>query len=187
MSAMNIKSFDVNERAEVISLFKRVFADSEGEQEGNALAALVTELIDTTDASDLYGFVAKQDSKNNENSKCVATIFFSRLITENDHAAFLLSPVAVDTSQQGKGLGQALIHHGLDSLKSLGVEFVVTYGDPAFYSKVGFESLSESIIPAPFKLSMSQGWLINNLREQEVEALASPVQCVQAFNNPHLW
>lgn len=73
--------------------------------------------------------------------------------------AFILSPVAVSTDVQGKGVGQALIRYGLDHLKSLGVELVFTYGDPGYYSKVGFEQITEAIVKAPWPLSQPIGWL----------------------------
>ena len=57
-----------------------------------------------TDAQDLYGFVAT------ENQQIIGSIFFTKLSFQNGVNAFLLSPVAIDTSCQGKGIGQKLIN-----------------------------------------------------------------------------
>lgn len=65
--------------------------------------------------------------------------------------AFILSPVAIATSEQGTGIGQQLINYGLDHLKSLKVSLVFTYGDPNYYSKTGFNHIADSIVKAPFE------------------------------------
>ena len=72
-------------------------------------------------------------------------IVFSRLRYEQDNrTVFVLAPVAVATDQQGKGIGQRLLIHGLASLRSAGVDIVMTYGDPNYYAKVGFVPISEA-------------------------------------------
>ena len=58
----------------------------------------------STDAQDLYGFVAI------ENEEIIGSIFFTRLMFESEVNAFLLSPVAIHTNYQGKGIGQKLIN-----------------------------------------------------------------------------
>jgi len=72
------------------------------------------------------------------------------LTFESEVNAFLLGPVAIHTSYQGKGIGQKLINFGLNTLKENGVELAFTYGDPNFYSKVGF-SLMKNIFQIKFK------------------------------------
>ena len=42
---------------------------------------------------------------------------------------FMLSRVAVATNEQGKNIGQKLINHGLNDLKSMRTDLVFTYGD----------------------------------------------------------
>jgi len=53
----------------------------------------------------------------------------------------MLAPVAISTEHQGKGVVQALINHGLNELKNRSVAVAITYGDPSYYSKVGFRAL----------------------------------------------
>jgi predicted N-acetyltransferase YhbS len=78
----------------------------------------------------------------------------------------MLASVAVSTKHQGKGVGQALINYGLNELKNRYVTVAITYGDPSFYSKVGFKALPENVIQTPLKLSMPEGWLGKDLMAQ---------------------
>ena len=177
---MNICAFDSRQAQEVIELFSKVFSESEGRDEGELVGKLVSELV-TTPAPDLFGFVAA------DREKIVASIFFSRLRFRDPVNAFLLSPVAVDTNQQGKGIGQKLISFGIDQMKARGVDFLFTYGDPNFYRKVGFEPVSEEVIKGPLPLTHPEGWLGQSLTDEEIKPIAGGSQCVEALNNPELW
>jgi putative acetyltransferase len=117
----------------------------------------------------------------------VGAIFFSRLSFEQDEAAFILSPVAVHVDYQGQGVGQRLITHGLGAIKKAGVRLVTTYGDPAFYSKVGFRPLSQEIIKAPHRLSQPEGWLGQSLTDDPIAPIPGGCRCVAALDNPAYW
>lgn len=99
----------------------------------------------------------------------------------------MLAPVAVSTAHQGRGVGLALIKHGLDELKDRAITLVVTYGDPAFYSKVGFRALSEEVIRAPLPLSVPESWLGQALSGAAIPLLKSRPACVHEFDNPDYW
>jgi putative acetyltransferase len=100
---------------------------------------------------------------------------------------FLLSPVAIHTSHQGKGIGQKLIKFGLNTLKENGVELVFTYGDPKYYSKVGFSPVAEEIVKAPFKLTYPEGWIAQSLVNDKIKPITGSSYCVEAFNNAEYW
>ncbi|MGD8428041.1 MAG: N-acetyltransferase [Balneolaceae bacterium] len=177
---MKFSVFDSRQAQEVIALCIRVFSDSEGQDEGKLIGKLVSELI-TTSPQDLFGFVATNQEK------VVACIFFSRLTFQNNTNAFILSPVAVDTSHQGKGIGQQLIKFGIRHLKDQGVELVFTYGDPNFYQKVGFKPISEDDIKAPLKLTHPDGWLGQSLTNATIIPIAGASRCVEALNKQEYW
>lgn len=178
---MEISRYNPSEKKDVEQLFNQTFSDSEGPSEGETIGALVKSFMDHTDANDLYGFVAT------ENEQIVGGIFFSRMTFESGIRSFILSPVAVQTNQQGKGVGQTLIRFGLDALKESGVELVLTYGDPAFYSKVGFQVVAEKVVPAPLTLSCPEGWLAQSLVSDEIEPIQGTSRCVDELNQPDLW
>ncbi len=178
---MKFSLFSETKSRKVVELFRSVFSASEGEAEGQVIADFVSSLIAITEPQDLIGCIAEEDEA------IVGCIFFSRFIVPNGQLAFILSPVSVSTDFQGSGIGQKLIHFGLDHLRSLNVQLVFTYGDPDYYSKTGFEKITEDIVNAPCPLSMPIGWLAQSLDGNKIPAMAGPTKCVEALNNPNLW
>jgi len=178
---MKLLLFKSSNIEEIKQLFTKVFSDAEGQSEGELIGSLTYHIMTDTDPHDLYGFVAV------ENKQIIGSIFFTRLTFQNSINAFLLSPVATHTSHQGKGIGQKLISFGIDHLKKNKVSIVFTYGDPDFYSKVGFNQITEKTAKAPFKLSQPEGWLAQSLVSDEIKPIAGNSSCVEAFNNPEIW
>ena len=177
---MQFIPFKSSQIYEITSLFNQVFTNAEGSEEGALIAALVSDLIETA-AADLLGFVAQDEGV------IVGSIFFSRLILSSGQRAFILSPVAVATACQGQGIGQQLINFGIDHLKTKDIDIVVTYGDPRFYSKVGFKPIGEEVIKAPLVLSQPEGWLAQSLNDKAILKSASASQCVAALNHQKYW
>ncbi|MAI62898.1 MAG: GNAT family N-acetyltransferase [Micavibrio sp. TMED27] len=178
---MEFRQSEKTDADDIRHLFVKVFSESESEEEGELVANLAYQLVAETEESDIFGFVAK------EAGEIVGCITFSRLRFENGPNAFILSPVAIQTKRQGKGLGQQLIKFGIDRLKESGVELLVTYGDPRFYSKVGFIPVSVETIPAPLKLNQPEGWLGQSLVSETIIPISGASSCVSALNKPELW
>ncbi len=179
---MEFISGHVGREQEISQLFAATFSDSEGAEEGNIIRLLVDDLMETTPHQDLFVFSAYDDQV------FVGCIFFSRLNYEqDDRTVFILSPVAVKTDQQKKGVGQKLIAYGLNELCHRGIDIAVTYGDPDYYSKVGFRQITEEFAQAPLKLNHPHGWLGQSLSEKEQGSLIGPSHCVEALNKPELW
>ncbi len=133
---MNLRHHNAEDANAIVHLFASVFATFEGATEGALIGKLAADLFETTDDRDLFNYVAVD-------ADCVvASIFFTRLEFDNNRHAFILAPVAVRSDRQREGIGQALIGHGLSALKDRGVDFVLTYGDPTHYRKIGFQQMS---------------------------------------------
>ena len=164
---MNHKVLDKNSHQEITDLFTSVFTSSEGEKEGRLIGKLVSELSSGIDNQEIICFGTYEEES------IIGVIFFT--------------PVAISTKHQGKGVGQALINYGLNEIKNRSVAVVITYGDPSFYSKVGFQNLSEDVIQAPLKLSMPEGWLGQSLSEDPIPTINERPRCVQEFNDPVYW
>jgi len=175
-------SADYNSRETgIITLFKATFAASEGANEGDLVGGLARDLLTTTPDDDLRVFLAE------DGGALIGCIIFSRLrYEEDDRIVFLLSPVAVATAHQRKGVGQALLRHGLDALRAENVDVAITYGDPAYYGKVGFEAITEEIAKAPCPLSMPHGWLALSLTGA-LTPLAGAARCAAALDKPAYW
>jgi len=178
---MNFEKHEPSSANEVKQLFTSVFSDSEGQAEGELIGNLAFELQETTDLKDIFGFIAR------ENNILMGCIFFTRLGFENKINAFILSPVAIATQYQKQGIGQKLIKFGINHLKKSNVELLFTYGDPNYYSKVGFKYISESIAKAPLKLTYPEGWLAQSLVSKTIEPISGNSTCVSALNNQHYW
>ncbi len=178
---MQLSAYSPCDADEIERLFIATFSESESEDEGERVGRLAKDLISKTDPNDLYGFVARKDKQ------IIGSLFFSRITFASGIRAFLLAPVAVRTDQQGKRVGQRLIRYGLDALAKDGVELALTYGDPAFYSKVGFHVVTKALIPAPLPLRQPEGWLAQSLTGRAIEPIAGRSSCVEALNKPEYW
>ena len=178
---MNYKILDKNSKEEVARLFTSVFSSSEGEKEGGLIGNLASGLASRADNQGIICIGAYEEES------IIGAIFFTRLRFNGPFKVYMLAPVAVSTKHQGKGVGQALINYGLNELKNRSVDVVITYGDPSFYSKVGFQPLSESVIQAPLKLSMPEGWLGQSLTGDPIPTINERPTCVKEFNDPVYW
>jgi putative acetyltransferase len=167
---------------EFVSLFKSSFSESEGPAEGDLIGELVAALLADTPKDDIHTVAAEMDET------LVAACILTRLLFKNDNRyVFLLAPVAVIPEHQRKGIGLQLISYGLDVMRKSNVDVVMTYGDPSFYSKVGFDWVAEADAPPPYALQFPQGWQRVCLSGQPWSTLKGPSTCVGAFSNPALW
>ena len=98
-----------------------------------------------------------------------------------------MAPVAIHTDYQGRGIGQKLLNFGIMSLKEKGVELVMTYGDPRFYSKIGFHPVAVESITAPFKRNLPEGWLGQSLVSDSIEPIPGSSTCVKALSKREYW
>lgn len=179
---MQFTSDGTDHTEEIIGLFTAVFTASEGPDEGRLIGSLVEELCRTTAEDDMLIFSAWNDGLP------LGCIVFSRLTFENDdRTVFLLGPVAIATDHQGKGIGLRLLTHGLAELRKRRVEIVLTYGDPGYYAKAGFEPVCAKMAPPPRKLGRPEGWLAQSLTGPRFEPLKGPSRCVAAFDKPDFW
>ena len=178
---MDFKYLTRHDTNHIESLFTSVFSNSEGADEGHLIGDLSKELALNIDDKEIFCFGAFK------NQQLVGSIFFSKLFFKVEAIVFMLAPVAVSTEHQRMGIGQELINFGLQELRKINTDIAITYGDPAYYSKVGFEALSEDTIKAPLKLSMPEGWLGQSLTEKSIPIIKERPSCVKEFNNQSLW
>ncbi len=169
------------DREAAIELVRMTFRQSDGDEEARAVSGLVARYFERFPRADLMGFCAF------DGEALIGCVFFSRLqFPESEASVFLLSPMAVHPDFQGKGIGQNLIHFAHDDLRQRGVQLVVTYGDPAFYSKTGYQPVTVSAIAAPHPLSMPQGWIAQSLDGSPLRVHGHSA-CVPELDAPELW
>ncbi len=170
------------QEAEIVGLFREVFAASEGPEEGALIETLTRNMLATTQKDDFYVFSAR------DGEVLLGCIIFSRMrFAEDDRQVFILSPVAVRTDRQRSGVGQRLIQFGLQKLREDGVDYVLTYGDPNYYCNTGFQPITEAFAQAPLPLSHPHGWLGQAMSERGDAPLNGASRCVEALSQPELW
>ncbi|WP_188064283.1 GNAT family N-acetyltransferase [Sphingobium sp. KCTC 72723] len=75
-----------------------------------------------------------------EDAALVGHIAFSPVTIDGTQSKwFGLGPVSVEPAHQSSGMGSALIRKGLEQLRLQGAAGCVVLGDPAYYSRFGFE------------------------------------------------
>ena len=182
MENLELSEFNDRNSKEIVDLFYKTFSDSEGENEGKLISVLASNFINKTSRDNLYIFIARVDKI------IVGAIIFSRIKFEKRNInAFLLAPVAIHSSYQGKGIGQKLIEFGHKILKKNDVELVFTYGDINFYSKIGYKLISEQMIKAPQKLSYPEGWLGQSFKDNEIQPIDGKLYCEDVISNQEYW
>ncbi|HLW27711.1 MAG TPA: N-acetyltransferase [Kiloniellales bacterium] len=85
--------------------------------------------------------------------------------------AILLGPLAVEPEQQGRGIGKALVRHGLNEASRLGHKLCVVVGDPSYYRPYGFAPATPYglVLPGPvdpprFQVLELKPGVLENLR-----------------------
>ena len=179
----------------IVDLFRETFTASEGAAEGASIGALVRDLLVGTAPEDIHVFIAEAEDPIPAAAPAAipaaipaAAAIFTRLsYPQDERMVFLLSPLAVATARQGRGIGQELLVQALEALRTDGVDVVMTYGDPAFYGKVGFALISQDIARPPLPLSQPEGWLGYWLGAGGSAPLVGRSTCVRALRDPHHW
>ncbi|GIJ11181.1 GNAT family N-acetyltransferase [Micromonospora andamanensis] len=105
---------------------------------GEVVAALVRALRD--DDPEALSLVAEEDDEIAGHVLFTSSLLDAprRLVTVQ-----VLSPLAVTPDRQRRGIGGALVRHGLRLLDQRGAPAVFLEGDPGYYSRLGFAAAGE--------------------------------------------
>lgn len=179
---MEFSSSFTGDGQDIVNLFAATFSASENAGEGALIGDFIRRLLNGTAPADFRMFTAR------DKGALAGAALFTRLTYAHDErTVFILSPMAVATDRQGEGIGQSLLRFALAELRKEGTDIAITYGDPAFYGKVGFQPLTEAVAPPPLPLSQPMGWIGQSLTGAEVTPIKGPCSCVTALNDPRLW
>lgn len=174
---MNHKYLEISDKEKIGKLFKSTFTESEWREEWILISNLSRKLAENIDNKDILCFGTFIDKD------LVACMFFSKLYFKTKIKVYLLAPVAVSIKYQKKWIWSSLINFGVNELKSKNTDIIMTYWDHRFYSKVGFEKITEDLVKAPLKLSMPQWWLWKSLKKEPIPIIRDRPSCVKEFNN----
>ncbi|WP_299372115.1 GNAT family N-acetyltransferase [uncultured Kiloniella sp.] len=70
--------------------------------------------------------------------KLLGTLRFWPVLV-GDETALLLGPLAVQPDLQGKGIGKALVKHGLNKARKMGYRLCFVVGEHLYYAPYGFD------------------------------------------------
>ncbi|MGW7682462.1 GNAT family N-acetyltransferase [Kribbella sp. NPDC054772] len=118
------------DRQAVRNVHMRAFGDH-----GLVVADLVDTLRNTLASDDGLSLVAEQDGQ------LVGHVMFTRSLLDAPRQLVdvqVLSPLAVLPDLHKRGIGSALVRHGLEILAERDVPLVFLEGDPGYYSRLGF-------------------------------------------------
>ncbi len=127
MSMMSLRAATPRDREAIRLVEEHAFGQ-------HAEAGLVDALVAQGDA--VVELVAVEDGQ------VVGHILFSRLYVQQDGQEFpavALAPLAVEPSFHGTGIGGALVREAHIRLKNAGETLSVVLGDPAYYSRFGYD------------------------------------------------
>ena len=119
----------------------------------------------------------------------VGHVACSPVFIENDQhwQGYILAPLAVGSEYQKRGIGSQLVNYVIQELLQIGVDILLVYGDPNYYSRFGFSAdLAEGYIP-PYELEYPFGWQAVKLSDSEITDLPVKITCVDALNDSRLW
>ncbi len=92
-----------------------------------------------------------------------------------------LAPLAVDESVRKQGIAQQLIYEGLDTLNEFGYASVVVLGDPAFYSRFGFEPAARHQLRCKW-LGSEAAFQVHKLADNAFEGVGGQIEFAEPFN-----
>ena len=127
---MDLREELPGDRDSVRSIHQRAFGD-----DGPVVAGLVDTLRETITPADGLSLVAEDDGQ------VVGHVMFTRSLLDAPRRLVgvqVLSPLGVRPEYQERGIGAALVRHGLQALAGQTAPLVFLEGDPRYYSRFGF-------------------------------------------------
>lgn len=150
------------------SLLRRTF-------NGDGEADLVRELRE--DGLITLGLVATDDEGH-----VVGYVAFSPVSVEGEELQWVgLAPLAVDESYRGQGLARQMVYEGLDSLNEFGYAAVVTLGEPALYSRFGFERAAQYDLRCRWP-GTEEAFMVHRLADDALNGVHGQVEYCDHFN-----
>ena len=108
-------------------------------------------------------------------------ILFSELPIETDQGvldAVSLAPMSVLPKWQRRGIGSALVRHGLEACRERGKAIVVVVGHPGYYPRFGFSAALAKNLYGPFS---GEAWMAIELKPGALEGVRGAVRYPEAF------
>lgn len=140
-----IKSMEEKYLFPSLELVERVFTESECEESGKLVRALVEEIRNQR----FYLPELELIMVDSDTDEVIGYVNFARfhLGGRYENELLLLSPVAVKTELQRRHISKELIEYGFEKARQLGYKVVIVEGNPQNYRNRGF------VTSAPFGIT----------------------------------
>ncbi len=143
-AVVGIRESRATDHAAILSLYPEAFPDED-------LVPLVSDLLD--EESRALSLVAVT-----ETGVVGHGAFTDCKVDGWNGKAALLGPLAVAPSSQRQGVGSRIVQAGLQRLREHNVGLVLVLGDPAYYSRFGFEREDGVAPPYPIPAAWANAW-----------------------------
>lgn len=109
-----------------------------------------------------------------ENGTVLGSVRFWPIVVGMEQA-LLLGPLAVQSDQRGRGIGIALMKHGIEKARQTGFRYVLLVGDEPYYKRAGFARIAPGRVrfPGPVDRSRILGL---SLKDGALTALSGDVR-----------
>lgn len=176
---MQARQAQLQDRDRVRDLYLSTFPDDERE----SVAALAINLLTEKTTPETYALVVETDDT------LVGHVSFSPVtcIETNNNLCYILAPLAVHPTYQKRGIGTDLVQTGIKHLTDLNVAILFVYGDPAYYSRFGFDADIATGYAPPYQLQYEFGWQAKRLTNTNKLPSSEKLTCVQPLMDPQLW
>ena len=112
--------------------------------------------------------------------------FTSARTADSEDKQALLAPLAVDPSQQRRGVGSELVRTGLARLTADGFTKVYVLGDPNYYARFGFEREPSVTPPYPLPADWREAWRSMHLQPRQPPYQGGLI-LPALWRHPNLW
>lgn len=179
---MNIRNATLQDAIAIEQLHLNAF----GPAETPVVAKLAVDLLTCASTESASVFLAVKDGLEDV-QRIVGCVTFSEVrISGHEHIrGAILAPLAVEAAQQRTGIGRSLVEHGLAAMKNQGVDLVLVYGDPRYYTRFGFGF--DHHITAPYPLQYPDAWMAREMTPGVLTSTSGTAICVSALQNPRYW
>jgi predicted N-acetyltransferase YhbS len=173
-------------RADELPVIHELLTAAFGPGEAPRIIRMVDEALDDRDAERVLSIVAVRAER------IVGYVLFTPATVEGGGKpiqASILAPLAVHPDVQRRGIGRRLIESGFEALRRSDVERVFVLGDPAYYSRSGFEPVGHRGPTAPYTLpsAYADAWMQIALHPGGLGGIEGRVRCVPALDHEELW
>lgn len=161
-----------DDRAAIERLYPAAFPDE-------YLLPLVRRLLDETVS--VLSLVAVRDE-----AVVGHALFTPCSVGPDDASVSLLGPLAVTPSEQGTGVGRAIVEAGVKQLAATACVCVLVLGDPGYYGRFGFARETRVMPPYAIPDEWLDAW--QSVRaSKERDAAKGNLQVPAPWRDPALW